>query len=77
MVISVFLDPMNPQHSSSALLDQLQNGDFGPFYGRQPATAGSSPGISARVSSTGSSGPSTGSSRGSSTGISSRGYRQS
>ncbi|CAD6577155.1 MAG: hypothetical protein ASARMPREDX12_001324 [Alectoria sarmentosa] len=32
MVVTIFFDPTNPQGSNSALLNRLQNGDFGPFY---------------------------------------------
>ena len=40
VVVSVFFDPNNPEHSTREFLQQLQNGDFGAFYGRLP---GSSP----------------------------------
>ncbi|KAL8921193.1 MAG: hypothetical protein Q9172_004155 [Xanthocarpia lactea] len=33
IVVTVFLDPSNKKGSTKALLDKLQNGDFGPFYG--------------------------------------------
>ncbi|KAL8912060.1 MAG: hypothetical protein Q9171_002848 [Xanthocarpia ochracea] len=33
MVVTVFLDPSNKKGSTKALLDKLQNGYFGPFYG--------------------------------------------
>ncbi|KAL8727560.1 MAG: hypothetical protein Q9166_005966 [cf. Caloplaca sp. 2 TL-2023] len=33
MVVTVFLDPTNKKCSTKPLLDQLQNGYFGPFYG--------------------------------------------
>lgn len=32
MVVKIFFDPTNPQGSNAALLNRLQNGDFGPFY---------------------------------------------
>lgn len=34
MVVTIYLDPGNPQHSTEAFLNHLQNGNFGPFYGR-------------------------------------------
>ncbi len=33
MAVTVYLDPLNPQWSTPGLLDNLQNGLFGPFYG--------------------------------------------
>ena len=33
MVVSVFLDPDNKEGSTQFLLDYLQDGAFGPFYG--------------------------------------------
>lgn len=36
MVLSVFLDPLDPGNSTEELLEQLQDGDFGPFYGGTP-----------------------------------------
>ena len=36
MVVSIFLDPVNPKDSTRELLNSLENGDFGPFYGRIP-----------------------------------------
>lgn len=33
MVVTIFHDPMNPDHSTEDLLDRLQSGGFGPFYG--------------------------------------------
>ncbi|KAL8767920.1 MAG: hypothetical protein Q9209_005708 [Squamulea sp. 1 TL-2023] len=33
LVVTVFLDPSNKKGSTKTLLDQLQNGYFGPFYG--------------------------------------------
>ena len=33
MVVSVFLDPDNKECSTQFLLDYLQDGAFGPFYG--------------------------------------------
>ncbi|KAL8924561.1 MAG: hypothetical protein Q9172_002645 [Xanthocarpia lactea] len=33
MVVTVFLDPSNKKGSTKALLDKLQDGYFGPFYG--------------------------------------------
>ncbi|KAI4237661.1 MAG: hypothetical protein LQ349_001690 [Xanthoria aureola] len=33
MVVSVFLDPDNKEGSTQDLLDSLQRGRFGPFYG--------------------------------------------
>ena len=32
MVITIYLDAKNPEWSTKELLDQLQNGGFGPFY---------------------------------------------
>ena len=32
-VVTVYLDPTNPQWSTRENLDRLQNGEFGPFYG--------------------------------------------
>ena len=32
MVVTVFLDPANPLGSNNALLNRLQDGDFGPIY---------------------------------------------
>ena len=36
MVVSVFLDPVNPKDSTRELLNLLRGGDYGPFYGRTP-----------------------------------------
>lgn len=33
VVVSVYYDPLNPDHSNTASLDKLQNGEYGPFYG--------------------------------------------
>ena len=33
MVVTVYIDPRNPQWSTRDLLNSLQAGDFGPFYG--------------------------------------------
>ncbi len=53
VVVTILYDPINPQHSTRARLDQLQNGGFGPFYGRHqimsPA-AGTSMGVSSGLS---------------------------
>ncbi|KAL8993305.1 MAG: hypothetical protein Q9169_006441 [Polycauliona sp. 2 TL-2023] len=43
MVVTVFLDPENKKGSTEPLLDALQNGHYGPFYGPQipnPAAIG-------------------------------------
>ena len=32
MVVTIFLDPSNPQGSNAATLNRLQTGEFGPFY---------------------------------------------
>ncbi|CAF9930660.1 hypothetical protein IMSHALPRED_008245 [Imshaugia aleurites] len=32
MVVTIFLDPTNPQGSNAAVLNGLQNGEYGPFY---------------------------------------------
>lgn len=32
MVVTIFLDPVNPQGSNAGVLDELQNGDCGAFY---------------------------------------------
>ena len=32
MVVTIFYDPSNPPGSNLAVLNRLQNGDFGPFY---------------------------------------------
>ncbi|KAL8798174.1 MAG: hypothetical protein Q9182_006886 [Xanthomendoza sp. 2 TL-2023] len=37
MVVSVYLDPANTTGSTAALLDKLQNGGFGAFYGPSKA----------------------------------------
>ncbi|KAL9104576.1 MAG: hypothetical protein Q9163_000498 [Psora crenata] len=34
MVVTVYLDPANPRRSTSDFLTKLENGDYGPFYGR-------------------------------------------
>lgn len=33
MVVTVFLDPDNKKCSTKPLLDRLQDGGYGPFYG--------------------------------------------
>ncbi len=33
MVVTVYTDPRNPHWSTTQLLDTLQNGEYGPFYG--------------------------------------------
>ncbi|KAK0510532.1 hypothetical protein JMJ35_006964 [Cladonia borealis] len=33
MVVTIYTDPRNPHWSTPQLLDRLQNGEFGPFYG--------------------------------------------
>ncbi|KAL2040627.1 hypothetical protein N7G274_006606 [Stereocaulon virgatum] len=33
MVVTIYFDPRNPVHSTKTLLDKLERGDFGPFYG--------------------------------------------
>ena len=33
MVVTVYLDPLNPQWSTPQLLKGLEDGEFGPFYG--------------------------------------------
>ena len=33
MVVTVYLDPLNPQCSTPRLLNGLEDGEFGPFYG--------------------------------------------
>ena len=33
MVVTVYLDPQNQAGSTWDLLDRLQNGEYGPFYG--------------------------------------------
>ncbi len=33
MVITVYLDPSDKEKSNEQLLDRLQQGHFGPFYG--------------------------------------------
>ena len=35
MVVTIYLDPHNPTWSTSDLLNRLQNGEYGPFYGPQ------------------------------------------
>lgn len=32
-VVTVYLDPTNPEWSTEEILGRLQNGEFGPFYG--------------------------------------------
>ena len=32
MIVTIFFDPTNPHGSNAALLNRLQNGEFGPFY---------------------------------------------
>lgn len=32
MVVTIFFDPANPQGSNAAILNRLQEGEFGPFY---------------------------------------------
>ena len=32
MVVTIFLDPSNPQGSNRDELDKLEKGEFGPFY---------------------------------------------
>ncbi|KAL6722236.1 hypothetical protein ACLMJK_001343 [Lecanora helva] len=72
MVVSVFLDPLNPEHSSEESLNRLAEGVFGPFYGRTPSAAPSPAVTTSRGFPSGSSGyPSTPSFR--STGSSSTG----
>ena len=39
MVITIYLDAKNRERSTKELLDQLQNGDSGPFYGSETHTS--------------------------------------
>lgn len=32
LVVTIYLDPRYPNHSTAAELERLQNGDYGPFY---------------------------------------------
>ena len=41
MVITIYLDAKNLEWSTKELLDQLQNRDFGPFYGSETHTSSS------------------------------------
>lgn len=38
MIISIFLDPENPKWSTCEHLKNLENGNYGPFYGPIPYT---------------------------------------
>ena len=33
MVVAIYLDPTDPQRSTRAKLEKLENGEYGPFYG--------------------------------------------